>query len=288
MIIDGNKIAEKIRSELKEKIERTSSAKRPPGLAFILVGNNPASHSYVQMKQKRCKEIGIFSEDYKLDESASQEKVLEILDQLNHADHIDGILLQLPLPSHMDVDKITNSINPEKDVDGFHPSNMGKLLLGQEDGFLPCTPKGILRLLSDSKVPVAGKHVVVIGRSNIVGKPLAAMLMQKKEHANATVTIANSYTKNLKEICKSADIVIAAIGKPHFVTEDMIQKGSVVIDVGVNKIKPSLPPVGDVDYERVAPLCSYITKVPGGVGPMTIAMLLENTWISYSKRHHML
>ncbi len=209
------------------------------------------------------------------------------IDALNKNPSIDGILIQLPLPSHIDTFRIISSIDPTKDVDGFHPLNVGKMLIGQTDGFLPCTPHGIQVLLSQSQIPIFGKHIVIVGRSNIVGKPLAAILMQKAPHCNATVTVAHSHSENLTQICHSADILISAIGKPHFIKKEMVRNQAVVIDVGINRIatKDGHPLIaGDVDFEEVAPLCSHITPVPGGVGPMTIALLLSNTLLSYQRR----
>ncbi len=279
MIIDGNKIAEEIRGRLKEKVAKLKG--RAPGLAFICIGEYAPSRSYINMKKKRCREIGILSEDVELPESTPEKELLLIIEKLNRSSHIDGILVQLPLPPHINVQNIMEAIDPEKDVDGFHPMNLGRLLLGQTDGLLPCTPKGIVRMLEHANVTVSGKHVVILGRSNIVGKPLAAMLMQKHPLGNATVTVAHSMTKDLTEVCRSAEILVAAIGQPHFVKASMIKTGCTVIDVGINRTLESTSVVGDVDYDRVAPLCSNITKVPGGVGPMTIAMLLENTLHSY-------
>lgn len=280
-IIDGKKIAEEIRAELKQKVALLSSGR--PGLAFILVGDNAASHAYVRMKEKGCDEVGIHSYVFRMPESVTEEDLVHLIQECNTDERIHGILVQQPLPSHIREEKILNAIDPNKDVDGFHPLNVGKTLLGQEGGFLPCTPLGIVTLLEKSEIQVEGKHVVIIGRSNIVGKPLAAMLVQKKKHCNATVTMAHSQTKDLKAICKTADILVAAIGKPRFITKDMVKNGAVVIDVGINAIlvdgKRLI--VGDVDFDHVAPLCSFITPVPKGVGPMTIAMLLYNTYLSY-------
>ena len=285
MIIDGKKIAQSIHEELKEKISKLGVTK--PGLAFILIGNNPASHAYVKMKKKGCADVGIYSEAYELQESVSESELLDLITVCNNNPNIHGILVQQPLPKHLSEKKVIETIDPSKDVDGFHPVNIGKALLGQEDGFLPCTPFGILTLLEKAHIKVEGKHVVIIGRSNIVGKPLAAMLVQKKKHCNATVTIVHSETKNLQELCKMADILVAAIGKPGFVTKEMVKENAVVIDVGINAIehhgKRHL--VGDVDFESVSKHCSKITPVPGGVGPMTIAMLLHNTYLSFIRMH---
>lgn len=284
MIIDGKKIAQSLRDELKAKIAKLGDKK--PGLAFILIGDNPASHAYVKMKKKGCAEIGIYSEVYELKADVKEDDLTKLIIKCNKNENIHGILVQQPLPSHLSEKKVIETIDPSKDVDGFHPVNIGKALLGQEDGFLPCTPFGIITLLQKAQIEVEGKHVVIIGRSNIVGKPLAAMLVQKKHHCNATVTIVHTHTKNLKKLCKMADILVAAIGKAKFVTQDMIKEGAVVIDVGVNAIqtdgKKTL--VGDVDFDNVSKYCSKITPVPGGVGPMTIAMLLHNTYLSFIRK----
>lgn len=281
LIIDGKKIAEKLRAELKTKIATITS--RKPCLAFLLVGDNPASKIYVGMKQKYCKEVGIESVDQTLPDNCSQEEILEVIRKWNLDPQIDGILVQLPLPSHIETPTILSALDPHKDVDGFHPVNLGKLLSGEKTGFVPCTPLGIQVLLQEAKIPVEGKHVVIVGRSTIVGKPLAALLMQKAKGCNATVTLAHSLTHNLEKICQSAEILIVAIGKPHFITEKMVSKGTVIIDVGINKLEDGTL-VGDVDFEHVAPLASAITPVPGGVGPMTIAMLLSNTLLSFERR----
>jgi methylenetetrahydrofolate dehydrogenase (NADP+) / methenyltetrahydrofolate cyclohydrolase len=285
MLIDGTAVAKSIEDRIAYAIRQLKG--RPPGLAFILVGDHPASRAYVRMKKKRCAEVGILSVDRELPKNTTEEQLLHEIDALNRDDSIDGILIQLPLPPHISTSHMMRAVDPSKDVDGFHPINMGKLLLGELDGFLSCTPQGVHVLLTHSQIPLLGKHVVIVGRSNIVGKPLAAILMQKAPHCNATVTVAHSMTENLPEVCRSADILIAAIGQPHFIKANMVKKGAVVIDVGINRItgpdqKTHL--VGDVDFDQVAPLCSHITPVPGGVGPMTIAMLLSNTLLSYQRR----
>ena len=285
MILDGREIAKEIEKEVAHAIHKHKG--RKPGLAFILVGDNPASRVYVSKKKKKCAEVGILSFDRELKEDISEEKLIQEIQALNGDERVDGILLQLPLPSHIDVNFVISTIDPNKDVDGLHPLNMGKLLLGESGGFSPCTPLGIMTLLSKTKIATEGKHAVVVGRSNLVGKPLAALLVQKSRHANATVTIAHSYTKHLAEICRSADILIAAIGKEKLITREMVKEGAVVIDVGINRgLDGAKQPiiVGDVDFEQVAPKCSYITPVPGGVGPMTIAMLLSNTLTSYQRK----
>jgi methylenetetrahydrofolate dehydrogenase (NADP+)/methenyltetrahydrofolate cyclohydrolase len=282
-IIDGAKVAETIDERIRKALMHT---KRPPGLAFVLVGDDPASQTYIRMKKKKCKEVGILSIDREFTANISEEQLLHEIQTLNADPHVDGILVQLPLPSHIATTKVMEMILPSKDVDGFHPINIGRLLLGDLEGFLPCTPHGIHVLLSQYKIPLQGKHVVIVGRSNIVGKPLAAILMQKNKDCNATVTVAHSFTENLPSLCKTADILVAAIGKAEFITKDMVKKGAVVVDVGINRIKTadgSSKIVGDVNFDEVAPLCSYITPVPGGVGPMTIAMLLSNTLLSYQR-----
>jgi methylenetetrahydrofolate dehydrogenase (NADP+)/methenyltetrahydrofolate cyclohydrolase len=239
------------------------------------------------MKKKRCQEVGILSFDCEFAENVSEEQVLQAINQCNEDTRIDGILVQLPLPTHLSAPRIMEAIHPAKDVDGFHPLNVGKTLIGDPDTFLPCTPRGIHVLLTHAQVPLLGKHVVIVGRSNIVGKPLAAILMQKAPHCNATVTVAHSLSEHLPEICRSADVLIAAMGKPKAITANMVKKGAVVIDVGINRLsesqgKPHI--VGDVDFAAVAPLCSQITPVPGGIGPMTVAMLLSNTLLSYQRK----
>ena len=278
ILLDGKKLSETIKQEIAEEVKKlTDSSQLPPGLAVIIVGNNPASKVYVNSKKKACAATGVFSLEVALDENITQEKLLEEINKLNNDDRINGILLQLPLPKHLDEHAALEAIKPEKDVDGFHPINVGKLYIGL-DTFIPCTPKGIMELLKRNNVSIAGKNAVVIGRSNIVGKPIAALLMKE----NATTTIAHSKTQNLPELVKNADIVVSAIGKAKFVKGDWIKDGAVVIDVGINSVEdPSSPKgfklVGDVDFEEAEKKASYITPVPGGVGPMTIAMLLSNT-----------
>lgn len=281
MIIDGRAIAEKIEEQLKRAVAKIKG--RKPSLGFVRVGDHPPSLSYIRRKKKKCAEIGILSFDIELPQTTSQERILEEINSLNHNEALDGILVQLPLPPQINPQAILSFIDPTKDVDGFHPLNIGKLLIGELDGFFPCTPYGIVILLSHAGIDPSGKHVVILGRSNIVGKPLAALLMQKKEGGNATVTVAHSHTRNLKVLCQTADILVAAMGSPHFVTEDMITKGSVVIDVGINQVNGKI--VGDVDFANVAPKCTAITPVPGGIGPMTIAMLLSNTLLSFQRRN---
>ena len=278
-LIDGKKIASEILNELREKIFRFS---RPIGLAFILVGENSASKSYVSMKKKACLEVGIRSLVRELPPHTEASTLLEEIEQLNRDPMVDGILVQLPLPHHLDPLMVTRSVDPKKDVDGFHPVNMGKILLGEEDGFIPCTPRGIQVLLERSGVAVEGRHVVIVGRSSIVGKPLAMLLAQKKRGCNATVTLAHSQSKDLSSITRKADILVAAMGQPRFIRGEMVQEGVVVIDVGINRVGSKI--VGDVDFDSVAPHARALTPVPGGVGPMTIALLMQNTYESALRR----
>ncbi|MFT9486325.1 MAG: bifunctional methylenetetrahydrofolate dehydrogenase/methenyltetrahydrofolate cyclohydrolase FolD [Tepidibacillus sp.] len=270
-IISGKEVAKSIREELKLEVETLKEQGITPGLSVILVGNDPASHSYVKGKAKGCEEVGIKSEVIYMEETISQETLLAEIERLNLDSNVHGILVQLPLPKHIEEDAIINAIDPKKDVDGFHPINVGKMMIG-EDAYLPCTPHGIIELIKRTGTEIKGKHAVVIGRSNIVGKPVSILLL--KEHA--TVTIAHSRTQNLKEITRQADILVVAIGKPQIITEDFVSPGTLVIDVGVNRLETGKL-VGDVDFERVSNVASYITPVPGGVGPMTITMLLKNT-----------
>lgn len=276
-LIDGREIATKIEKKVAEEIRALPG--RKPGLAFVRIGDDPSSKVYIKIKKKKCLEVGIVSFDKELSSSVSKEEVIDTLLRLNEDPLVDGILVQLPLPSHLSAFSLIEHILPSKDVDGFHPVNMGKLLLGESDGFIPCTPQGVHLLLTESKIPLEGKHVVIVGRSNIVGKPLAALLMQKDPLCNATVTVVHSKSNEIASLCKQADILIAAIGQPHFITKEMIKPGATVIDVGINKSPAGL--VGDVDFETVAPLTSHITPVPGGVGPMTVAVLLSNTLKAY-------
>jgi methylenetetrahydrofolate dehydrogenase (NADP+)/methenyltetrahydrofolate cyclohydrolase len=287
ILIDGKKIADEVQQEIKTIID--SLRGRRPCLAVVQLGEHPASKIYVSRKIQACNSVGIISIKRELPESLSEAELFHEIDLLNNDNNVDGILVQLPLPHHIDSSKVTQRISCDKDVDGFHPLNVGKMLIGSSDAFLPCTPLGIKTLLERYKIEVAGKHVVVFGRSNIVGKPVAAMLMQSMPGGNATVTIAHRYSTNVQELALLADILIVAIGQPKFITAEMIKPGAVIIDVGINKI--SCPErasgyqiVGDVDFEAVKEKCSYITPVPGGVGPMTIAMLLKNTLQSYLKR----
>jgi methylenetetrahydrofolate dehydrogenase (NADP+)/methenyltetrahydrofolate cyclohydrolase len=267
-LIDGKGIAQGIRTSIKESI---ASLKIRPGLAAILVGKNEASKVYVRNKRKACEEAGIYSEEHALPEETSETDLLLLIEKLNQAPAIHGILVQLPLPKGLNERRILDAVAPEKDIDGFHYMNVGKLV-ANENGFYPCTPLGVIALLKETGVAIAGAHAVVVGRSNIVGKPVALLLL----HENATVTLCHSKTKGLAQICRQADILVAAIGKAKFVTADMVKEGAVVIDVGINRLEDGKL-VGDVDFESVAEKTFAITPVPGGVGPMTIAMLLANT-----------
>ena len=271
MIIDGTRIGNELREKLKSRIEALKEKGKLPGLAVILVGENPASQVYVRMKEKACESLGIHSEKFALPADTSQEEVLALIQRLNHDDKIHGILVQLPLPAHFNEELIIESIIPTKDVDGFHPINIGNLMLGKPL-FSPCTPAGVIELLRASQIDMKGKNVVVVGRSNIVGKPVAALLL----HEHATVTICHSKTKSLKDETRRADILIAAIGKPKMITADMVKEGAVVIDVGVNRLEDGKL-VGDVDFDGMKDKVAAITPVPGGVGPMTITMLMANT-----------
>jgi len=280
-IIDGKKIASEIREDLKKQVVEMKNKGITPGLGVILVGADPASKSYVTAKERACDDLGLYSENIKLPEETTEEDLLKLVEEMNNNPKIDGILVQLPLPKHIDTDKVIMSISPSKDVDGFHPESIGKMLMGK-DTFLPCTPHGIIKLLLHSKVKIEGANVVVVGRSNIVGKPVANLLLDKSEGGNATVTVCHSRTKNIAEITKKADILIAAIGKAEFITADMIKDGAVVIDVGVNRVEDSSKKrgyrlVGDVEFTAALEKASKITPVPGGVGPMTITMLMYNT-----------
>ena len=265
-------VLEKIReehSQLKEKYGK------PAGLAVVIVGNNPASQVYVKNKIRACENVGFYSENIELDENISEKELLQEIDKLNKNDRINGILVQLPLPAHINELKIIDSISPEKDVDGFHVANIGKMVIGDETGFLSCTPYGIMQLLEEYKIEIAGKDAVIIGRSNIVGKPMALMLIQK----GATVQVCNSRTKDLRKKLNDADIIIVAAGVPKLLKKEDVKEGAVVIDVGINRVDGKI--CGDVDYEEVVERASYITPVPGGVGPMTIASLIKNTFKSY-------
>ena len=270
-IIDGKSIAQKVKNEIASRTSQLKQKGIIPGLAVVIVGNDPASRVYVNSKKKACDEVGFYSEEYSLPETVSQSELVNLIKNLNDKSDINGILVQLPLPAHIDEQQIIHAINPLKDVDAFHPFNVGRIMIGNPD-FLPCTPAGVMELIHSTGEPIEGKHCVVVGRSNIVGKPMSMLLLSK----NGTVTICHSRTKNIKEICKSADILVAAVGKPCMITGDMVKEGAIVIDVGINRLENGKL-CGDVDFETVSKKASYITPVPGGVGPMTIAMLMKNT-----------
>ena len=280
-IIDGKIISASVKERVKAEVSALKEKGITVGLAVIIVGEDPASKVYVSNKKKACENLGIISEEYALPESTTNEELLALIDELNSKPSINGILCQLPLPSHLDEKLIINSIDPEKDVDAFHPFNVGKIMIGDFD-FLPCTPAGVMEMLKYENIEVEGKTCVVIGRSNIVGKPMNMLLL----HQNGTVTVCHSKTKNLKEVCKNADILVAAVGRPKFVTEDMVKEGAVVIDVGINRVDGKL--CGDVDFENVKNKVSAITPVPGGVGPMTIAMLMQNTLTAAKKQNNLI
>lgn len=270
-LIDGKAVAAKVRAEIALEVESLAKKCVKPGLAVVIAGDDPASRTYVNNKKKACGEVGIYSEEYALPATVSQQELMKLICKLNEKKDISGILVQSPLPNGLDEEAVVEAIDPVKDVDAFHPSNVGRIMIGNFH-FLPCTPAGVMELLQSEAIDVTGKNCVVIGRSNIVGKPMAMLLL----HKNATVTICHSKTQNLKELCKNADILISAVGKPKFVTADMVKPGAVVVDVGINRNENGKL-CGDVDFENVRELASYITPVPGGVGPMTIAMLLKNT-----------
>ena len=279
-LIKGNEIASGLYVEIKERIDALKSKGCTPCLAFVLLGNDPASEVYVRMKDKKCAELGMGSTTFRLPYDTTEEQLLRKIDELNRDKNVHGLLVQLPLPDHIDENKIIDAIDPMKDIDCFHPQNVGRMLIGNSI-FLPATPAGIQQMLIRSNIETAGKHVVIVGRSNIVGKPLAAMLMQRGKGADSTVTVVHSMTGRLSEITKQADILVAAVGKPCFIKADMVKEGAVVIDVGTNEIDdPSAPKgkrlVGDVDMDSVKDKVSKITPVPGGVGPMTICMLMSN------------
>ena len=280
-IIDGKQIAADMRAELKAEVAKLKAQNIVPGLGVILVGEDPASQSYVTAKERACDDMGIYSDDNRLAVDISQQQLMSLVEKMNNDPKINGILVQLPLPKGLDESEVLLAIDPAKDVDGFHPVNVGKMVVG-EKAFLPCTPHGIIQLLIRNGVTIEGADVVIVGRSNLVGKPLANMLIQKKPNANATVTVCHTRTKDLSSHTKRADILIAAAGRPNTITADMVKEEAVVIDVGVNRIEDSTKKrgyrlVGDVDFEAVKEKASLITPVPGGVGPMTITMLLYNT-----------
>ena len=271
-IIDGKKVSAEVKEEVRKQVEQLQAEHGiTPGLAVVIVGDDPASRVYVNSKKKACEEVGFQSYEYALDENTTQEQLLDLVDVLNRDSKINGILVQLPLPKHIDETAIINAISAEKDVDAFHPENVGKIMIG-DYSFLPCTPAGVMDLIASTGVEISGKNCVVIGRSNIVGKPMAMLLL----HKSGTVTICHSKTQNLAEICRQADILVVAIGRANFVTGDMIKEGAVVIDVGMNRLENGKL-CGDVDFESAEKKAGYITPVPGGVGPMTIATLMRNT-----------
>lgn len=284
-ILDGKKAAQAIKDELKIDVAQLAAeGKKIPHLAAILVGNNGASETYVSAKVKACEEIGFKSTLIRLEEDIAEIKLLNKITELNSDPDVDGILVQLPLPRHISDEQVINTIDPDKDVDGFHPVNVGRMVLG-ETAFIPATPYGIMLLLEHYKIDTKGKHAVVVGRSNIVGRPISILLNENKNPGNCTVTVCHSKTKNIKEFCLQADIIIAALGKPEFITADMVKEGAIIVDVGITRMedaskKSGYKLKGDVAYETVASKCSWITPVPGGVGPMTIAALMKNTYKS--------
>lgn len=287
-IIDGKKIGTEIKKEIAEQVKKMIDAdERPPHLAAILVGNDPASETYVTSKGKACKEVGFDSSTYKFESDITEDELLETVEFLNNDPEIDGFIVQLPLPDHIDEDKVIQAIKPEKDVDGFHPVNVGRMTIGLP-AYVSATPNGIMELIKRSGIETEGKNCVVLGRSNIVGRPISILMSRTTTPGNATVTVCHSRTKNLKEITSQADILIVAIGKPEYVTADMVKEGAIVIDVGIHRVesaetKSGFRLKGDVKYDEVAPKCSYITPVPGGVGPMTIVSLLMNTFKARKK-----
>ncbi len=271
-IINGKEVSASVKAAVAAETAQLKEEKGiKVGLAVVIVGDNPASRVYVNNKKKACEEVGFQSFEYALDESTTQEQLLDLVDVLNRDTRVNGILVQLPLPKHIDETSVINAISPDKDVDAFHPVNVGKIMIGNYS-FLPCTPAGVMELIASTGVEIAGKNCVVIGRSNIVGKPMSMLLL----HKSGTITICHSKTQNLKEVCANADILVAAVGRPNFVTADMVKEGAVVIDVGINRLENGKL-CGDVDFESVEKKAGYITPVPGGVGPMTISMLMRNT-----------
>jgi methylenetetrahydrofolate dehydrogenase (NADP+)/methenyltetrahydrofolate cyclohydrolase len=281
-LIDGRVIAEEFHVETAQRAKALKGRGIQPGLAFVRVGEDPASQVYVGMKERMAERLAIHSVTYVLPEKTSEAELLDLISKLNHDPNIHGILVQAPIPNHINSAKVYSAVSPSKDVDGFHPVNVGKLLLGDTTGFVPCTPAGVHELLIKSNVPLAGAEVVILGRGNIVGKPMAALLMQKAKHANSTVTVCHSHSRNIPDHCRRADIIIAAMGLAHFVKKEMVRPGAVVIDVGVNRIadpaaKGGTRLVGDIDFQAVKEVAGKITPNPGGVGPMTIALLMRNT-----------
>lgn len=272
-ILDGRIVANKLKNEIKEKV---SNLEVKPGLAVICIGNDPASQIYVKLKRKVCEELGIYIEEHFFDDNVTQKELIDLIDDLNEDDSIHGILLQSPIPYHLNILELFDRISPKKDIDGFNLVNVGKLSQGQ-DCFVPCTPLGIMRLLKEYNIEIEGKNCVVVGRSNIVGRPMAQLLI----NANGTVTVCHSKTRNLGEITKNADILIVAVGKPKFITQDMVKNGAIIVDVGINRVEGSKRIKGDVDFENVKDKCEFITPVPGGVGPMTIVTLMSNLLKAY-------
>jgi methylenetetrahydrofolate dehydrogenase (NADP+) / methenyltetrahydrofolate cyclohydrolase len=282
-ILDGKKTAQAIKDELKLDVAQLAAeGKKVPHLAAILIGNNGASETYVAAKVKACEEVGFKSTLFRLEDMVSESKLTGVINELNNDPDVDGILVQLPLPKHISEENIINAIEPDKDVDGFHPVSVGRMVQGIET-FIPATPYGIMLMLEHYKIETKGKHAVVVGRSNIVGRPMSILLSSNTPAGNCTVTVCHSHTKNLEAICAGADIIVAALGKPEFIKADMVKEGAVIIDVGITRVsditkKSGFKLLGDVHFESVAPMCSFITPVPGGVGPMTIAALLKNTY----------
>ncbi|AFZ29662.1 Bifunctional protein folD [Gloeocapsa sp. PCC 7428] len=282
-LLDGKALAQRLQSELKEQIQKQTSIGRPPGLAVLMVGDNPASAAYVRNKERACTNVGIASFGQHFSVEVTQSELEQTIHRLNQDDRVDGILVQLPLPEHLDAVALLHQIDPDKDADGLHPTNLGRLVRG-EQGLRSCTPAGVMRLLQEYQIPLKGKQAVVVGRSILVGKPLALMLLE----ADATVTIAHSRSQDLGTITQSADILVGAVGRPGLITADMVKSGAVVVDVGINRVTDasgSSRLVGDVDFDAVQNVAEYITPVPGGIGPMTVAMLLQNTFTSYLQRH---
>ncbi|WP_294954751.1 bifunctional methylenetetrahydrofolate dehydrogenase/methenyltetrahydrofolate cyclohydrolase FolD [Sulfurovum sp.] len=278
-LIDGKSLAKKVQDNVAKEVEELKQVKNiVPGLAVLLIGDDPASHAYVKMKAKACEKVGFYSITHNMPETISQDEIIATIEMMNANPRIDGILVQLPLPKHIDTDRILEVIDPKKDVDGFHAYNVGRLVTGL-DSFVACTPLGVMKMFEEYEIDLQGKDVCVVGASNIVGKPMASLLL----NANATVTVTHIFTKDLKAHTSAADIVVVGVGVPGLIKEDMVKEGAIVIDIGINRIEDGSL-VGDVDFKNVAPKCSYITPVPGGVGPMTIAMLLSNTLKSAKKR----
>jgi len=290
-ILNGKEASQAIKDSLKlEMAQLAAQGKQVPHLAAILVGDNGASETYVASKVKACQEVGFKSTLIRLEESITSLKLLDIIADLNSDPDVDGILVQLPLPPHISADEVINAIDPSKDVDGFHPNNVGRMVLGQPS-FIPATPYGIMLLLDHYKIPTKGKHAVVVGRSNIVGRPMSILLSGSAERGNCTVTICHSHTKDLPDVVRSADIIVAAVGRPGYITADMVSEGAVIIDVGITRVEDATKKsgyriAGDVDFANVAPKCSWITPVPGGVGPMTIAALMKNTFRACAMKHY--